>query len=154
MDEILQRKFLVNRQPLTAIASPPHRIRQYYIASGRISLRIRDEGGQVTLTIRDGSGMVRESKSIAIDASAFDDLVYLAEGITIEKNRRVFEYQDKRARVDEFLGPLAGLSLLEVEFDDRKSANEFRPPPWAGIDVTNDGRYENQRLAADGRVPD
>jgi adenylate cyclase len=37
-----------------------------------------------------------------------------------------------------------------VEFDSEAAADAFAPPAWLGRDVTEDGRYKNQRLARDG----
>jgi len=54
------------------------------------------------------------------------------------------------AEVDIFLGALAGLRYVEVEFDDEESANAFVPPPWFGREVTHDLRYRNSALARGG----
>jgi len=57
------------------------------------------------------------------------------------------------AEVDIFLGALAGLRYVEVEFDDEETARAFEPLSWFGREVTNDLRYRNSALARLG-LPD
>ena len=53
--------------------------------------------------------------------------------------------------LDEYGGDLDGLLVAEVEFPGENEAHAFTPPPWFGLDVTDDRRFKNQRLAVDGR---
>ena len=54
--------------------------------------------------------------------------------------------------VDEFLGPLKGMWLAEIELD---SADEpFEIPDWIGKDVTAISEFKNVNLAKLNKVPD
>ena len=52
--------------------------------------------------------------------------------------------------LDEFAGKLAGLRIVEVEFESREAAAAFTPPPWFGEEITDDPRYLNANLALHG----
>jgi len=58
---------------------------------------------------------------------------------------------DHLAEVDVFHGPLDGLRIVEVEFDDRGAADAFTAPGWFGEEVT--GRPEWNNLALPPRPP-
>ena len=51
------------------------------------------------------------------------------------------------AELDVFEEKLQGLKLVEVEFSDLQSANEFVPPSWFGKDMSADIRFTNYQLS-------
>jgi CYTH domain-containing protein len=52
--------------------------------------------------------------------------------------------------VDEFQGALAGLRLLEVEFETTAELVAFTAPDFAAAEVTSDPRYTGASLAKNG----
>ena len=55
------------------------------------------------------------------------------------------------AEVDLFEGELAGLCIVEVEFDSVEASGAFAPPPWFGREVTGVAGWSNAELARRGR---
>jgi CYTH domain-containing protein len=53
--------------------------------------------------------------------------------------------------VDEFEGELAGLLLVEAEFESDDRMATFVPPPFAAREITGDARFTGAALARDGR---
>ncbi|MFP5578860.1 MAG: hypothetical protein ACLGIZ_11590 [Acidimicrobiia bacterium] len=51
-----------------------------------------------------------------------------------------------------FAGDLAGLVLVEVEFDSDEAMAAFVPPTWFGAEVSGDDRYSNASLATQGTL--
>jgi CYTH domain-containing protein len=84
------------------------------------------------------------------DASA---LWELTAGRRLEKVRRRMRVGDVEAEVDEYGDALAGLVVVEVEFDDEQAASAFTPPSWFGREVTVEAPYSNRSLACDGLPP-
>jgi len=55
--------------------------------------------------------------------------------------------------VDIFVGNLAPLKLVEVEFDSEISSRQFLPPDFADLEVTHRKEFQNVALARYG-LPD
>jgi CYTH domain-containing protein len=51
-------------------------------------------------------------------------------------------------------GKLDGLTTAEVEFESREQSDGFHPPPWLGVDVTEDEQFANQALARAAGPPE
>lgn len=49
--------------------------------------------------------------------------------------------------IDRFEGPLAGLELAEIEFDDPAVGKAIPTPDWAVREVTHDARFQGGALA-------
>ena len=56
----------------------------------------------------------------------------------IRKNRYYFDFEGRRFSVDMFLGDLFGLVLAEVGFETDEELDNYRKPPFALADVTNE----------------
>ena len=65
----------------------------------------------------------------------------------IRKNRYYFDYDGKRFSIDMFLGDLFGLVLAEVSFESDEELTNFRKPPFALAEVTNQIAFSGGRLA-------
>ena len=118
-----------------------------YIGENGDELRVRQKGEKYYLTRKSGSGLVRSEEEEEIDAGEFEILYQQTEGLRVEKTRHVVDYGDFQIEVDVFEGGLDGLITAEVEFDDEAKALGFVAPEWLGEDVTESGKYSNQRLA-------
>jgi CYTH domain-containing protein len=64
----------------------------------------------------------------------------------IRKNRYFFEYEGRKFSVDMFLGDLFGLVLAEVSFDTDEELDNYRKPPFALADVTNNELFSGGKL--------
>ena len=65
-------------------------------------------------------------------------------------------YQGHTLEIDIYAGHLQGLMVLECELPDEEAAKKFVLPDWAigAIDVTDDKRYKNKRLALASTTPE
>lgn len=152
-----ERKYLVADVPEDLDRSDAVDIRQGYLVTGahddHASVRVRDAGREGrTLTVKAGRhGAERTELEWTISDAQFDAAWAHTEGRRITKRRHRVRLGDRIAELDVFDGDLAGLVLVEVEFPSNEAMDAFVPPPWFGRDVTDDERYANAALAADGR---
>ena len=153
----IERKFLVTGElPDDLDQYPSEQIGQGYVAVAEdgTEVRVRARGGDYTLTVKSGPSRVRVEEEIEIDERRFESLWALTAGRRIEKRRYVLPAGDQLSiELDVYGGELDGLVTAEIEFDSVDEAESFEPPPWIGSDVTGDGGYSNQSLAAHGRPP-
>ncbi len=148
-----ERKWLVDHLP-DLPDDGVHMAQGYVAIDGMVSLRVRDAGSKGrTMTLKGGTGAVRTELEWAIAADEFDAAWALTGDRGVEKTRYRIDLGDHTAELDVFEGRLAGLVLVEVEFDDEASLDAFEAPGWFGREVTDDGRYTNAALATDG-LPD
>lgn len=119
-------------------------IQAYILSSDNTSLRIRKSKTshyeKYFLTVKVGQGLKREEVEFEIKKEDFDQLFELDKKILTKTRYYVNYYQ-----VDYFTD--RNLILAEVEFEDEIAANDFEPPAWFGIEVTDDPKYLNQNLA-------
>ncbi len=71
-------------------------------------------------------------------------------GHPLSKRRFHVEDATRMFNIDQFLGPLNGLELTEIEQADDASLRTLMPPRWAGLEVSQDPRYQGGTLAALG----
>jgi CYTH domain-containing protein len=141
----IERKFLLRDLPAEYGLHAHEMIRQGYAADG---LRFRQRGDAYFETRKIGTGLVMEEHEREIGREEFEAAWPTTEGRRLEKTRTEVPLPGGLvAEVDVFLGALAGLRYVEVEFDDEASARAFVPPAWFGREVTDDLRYRNSALA-------
>jgi CYTH domain-containing protein len=149
----IERKFLVAQPPSDLERWPSTAIEQGYVAIDEdgTEVRVRRRDGRASLTVKAGAGRVRVEEEVEIEGDRFERLWPLTEGRRIEKTRYEIDAGDALVlELDVYKGDLDGLVVAEVEFGSEEAADAFAPPDWLGLDVTDDARYKNQRLARDG----
>jgi adenylate cyclase len=148
----IERKFLVDRLPSSCDKLSGAVIRQGYVtvAEGGLELRIRQKQDRFFQTLKAGEGLSRTEIEIELSEIQFGQLWPHTEGRRVNKTRYRVAVGEHTAELDRFDGDLAGLLLVEVEFASVDDANQFTPPDWFGIDVTEDKRYKNKHLAVYG----
>jgi CYTH domain-containing protein len=145
----IERKFRLHEAP--SGLRDGTRLRQAYLAvDGEVEVRVRDKGGTFLLGVKGGRGLERTEIELEVDAATFDELWQLAPARRIEKTRYLAPASGHTAEVDVYGGSLAGLVVAEVEFDSRRDAEAFVPPPWFGDELTGDARWSNAALADRG----
>jgi len=148
----IERKFLVRCCPQDLCRYPSAFLLQGYLASGPGGeVRIRSADGHCTLTAKSGSGMARTEYEISIAPEQFDVLRPGTDGRRLEKRRYTIPAGVHTYQLDLYLGSLAGLMVVEVEFDTVDDALAFERPAWFGPEVTKDDSYKNAALAHRGR---
>jgi CYTH domain-containing protein len=149
----IERKFLVRGDAWRGLARPIV-IRQGYLAAGRgISVRIRMTDGRATLTVKgERAGMSREEFEYVIPEDDALAMLALCASPPMQKRRHEIAHAGKLWEVDEFLGPLAGLVIAEIELEREDEILEL--PDWVGEEVTDDLRYRNSSLIDAAAPPD
>jgi adenylate cyclase len=147
-----ERRFLVATLPMATAELPePDHIVQGYLATGRVTVRVRRIGGSHILSVKVGSSRNRVEIERSLDPDEFDALWNEAHERRIDKQRHRVALDDGLvAELDLFAGDLAGRRIVEVEFPDDPTADTFEPPAWFGREVTDDTRYTNASLARHG----
>lgn len=142
--------YLVTRLPdLSSLKKK--RIEQHYLSEGREPLRIRNADGthELTkkLTMEDDDLSRVEEITIPLTPDEFAMLLPHAKR-SIAKTRHYVPLDGGlTAEIDVFDGPLAGLTMVEVEFPDEQSRAAFVPPDWFGRDVSQEVWSVNSWLA-------
>ena len=154
-DQEIERKFLVTGElPDDLDKYPSEEISQGYVAvaDDGTEVRVRARGDGYTLTVKSGPSRARVEVEIEIDEGRFESIWPLTAGRRIVKRRYLIPAGDQLSiELDLYADELDGLVTAEIEFDSTDQAEAFEPPPWIGSDVTGDGGYSNQSLAAHGR---
>lgn len=155
----IERKWLLDLSNIPRdfdSAEKIQRMEQAYISfSPTIRIRMINEE-QFVLTVKShggkGSGKYsRTEYELEISAEEYRNLMQKHEGNIIRKTRYVFQAEnDLKEEIDIFSGALAGLAYLEIEFPDEASAAAYPGPAFAVRDVSDDKRYTNAYLSANG----
>ena len=148
----IERKYLVKQLPPEADELTGDTIRQGYViaAADGIELRVRQKLERFFQTIKMGEGLARTEIEFELSQDQFLQLWPSTEGRRVSKTRYRLPVGAYTAELDRFDGDLTGLLLVEVEFPSIEASRQFSPPDWFGEEVTEDGRYKNKCLAANG----
>lgn len=150
-DVEIERKFLLKELPQEVSGLAGLRIKQGYLnASKERTVRVRCcSDGTAFLTVKAPTAdddLVRIEVETPLDPIAAEKMLELREFGLVEKTRRIFEYNGSSWEVDEFHGDNSGLFIAEIELP-RADAPISIPPGWEMVEVTNDSKYTNARLA-------
>ncbi len=156
MSTEIERKFLVRRLPDTLESYPQTTIRQGYLitTNNGIELRVRQKAECFYQTIKMGEGLSRTEIEITLSEDQFKELWPHTAGRRVDKTRYKVPVGEYTAELDRFEGDLEGLEMVEVEFSSVDVSQQFIPPDWFGTEVTEDKRYKNKWLAANGLPTD
>lgn len=154
MELEIERKFRLEALPDGFDSRDGERIEQGYLAlDPQVEVRVRRRAGVSSLTVKRGRGKVREEVELPLTNDQFESLWQLTKGRRVAKTRCLVPGEHGLYEVDIFEGPLAGLLIVEIEFDSPEASERFRAPAWLGAEVTGDQRFENRSLA-EGSLPD
>jgi adenylate cyclase len=145
----IERKFLVKQLPEKLKRSRRCLIAQGYLATepGGRHVRLRKRGKTSSLTFKVGRGAHREEREVKLSAKQFAMLWPATVGRRLRKLRYEIPWRNLLIEIDIYRGRHSGLVVAEVEFPDRATCREFKPPSWFGREVTGEKRYSNVRLA-------
>lgn len=156
----IERRFLLPTAPKLPVPCVTSQIEQtYLISSGdQRRLRKRTQDGTATYTLgtkRHISEGTRVEKEATLQGSEYVSLMAEKDPAceTISKKRHCFIHNNRCMELDEYVGKLAGLWVLEVEVEDIKAPISL--PPWAvgAREITSDNRFSNAMLSRHGRPP-
>jgi adenylate cyclase len=140
----IERKFLVKEIPdLT-------NLKAIYIEQGYLAfspeVRIRKKDKRFYMTVKSDGDIAREEYEIEISQNTYDELTSQVKGLVLKKRRyEIFLNKTDVAELDIY-DNFEDLKLVEVEFIDIDSANNFRIPCWFGNEVTRDKEFKNKNL--------
>lgn len=159
--EIERKKFLLRKEDAAQRVMSSDRsffLNQGYLDEKGITRvrTMRDTSDGETsgfLTIKGRGKLVRSEFEYEIPVEDAEELLAMCKA-SLEKTQHLYRLDSQSvAEIDIFKSSLAGLYLVEVEFETEEQANAFVPPPWFGSEVTKDPRYTNANLAKSGVVP-
>jgi CYTH domain-containing protein len=105
-------------------------------------LRIRKNGEKYELTKKtplkedDHSQLLEET--IHLTSDEFGEFEKGVKGKRVHKTRYYYPFEGRLAEIDVFLDDLAGLVLIDFEFEDAKSKDSFKMPQFCLADVTQE----------------
>lgn len=144
----IERKYLLHQLPDHLEQYPFHKIEQGYLCTAPV-VRIRRQDQAYYLTYKGNGLMIREEYNLPLTEEAYLHLREKTDGILLSKTRYLLPLADGlTAELDVFDAPYEGLWLVEVEFPNQESAENFVPPKWFGEDVTFSSRYHNSTLSS------
>jgi len=152
----IERVFVIDHTGFNPAESKEEQIRQGYLAIGEggEEVRIREKGAHFRLAYKRGTGRDRTELEIDLTEEQFDLLWPGTEGRRLLKTRYTMSYGALVLEIDIFEGPLKGLALAEIEFENREQAEAFERPGWFLAEVTEDPRFKNQNLATAEEPPE
>jgi CYTH domain-containing protein len=117
------------------------------IQDGRgVHVQLEGSAGRLALVSR-GAGEPTENWADLPQAQA-EALLDVTPG-RVGYVRTGVSYGSRTILLSRFFDP-GPLDLVTIEFDTKEEAQDFRPLPWLGSDVTADAGYQNRTLALDG----
>ena len=135
------------------------RITDLYVTGARLRLREARplSGAPAVLRLSrkgDVDACTRLVTSIYLSETEFALLSTTLPGRCLTKLRHRLPREDGVVlMVDEFEGELAGLMLVEAEFNSEERMFAFVPPAFAGREITSDPRFTGAVLAEHGLPP-
>lgn len=144
----IEHKFLADPSKLSRkVLGVGQRLFQGYM-SDKPTVRVRIiDGKRAELTIKGQGTLVKPEFNYDIPVADAEAMKPMLKAV-LQKTRYHVEFGGFIWDVDEFHGSLSGLWLAEIELPTAKT--KFKKPKWAQINVTEDGRYSNAKLAKNG----
>lgn len=103
--------------------------------------RIRKKGDKYEITkkeiINGNDSSEQSEKTIPLSKDEFEALSKI-EGKRLRKNRFYYPYENLIAEIDIYLDDLAGLVVVDFEFNSREEMEMFIMPDFCLVDVTQD----------------
>ncbi|MBN2567753.1 hypothetical protein JXB02_06755 [Candidatus Woesearchaeota archaeon] len=138
----LERTYLAKTIPAGLASCPKREIVDVYIPkeAAHPSLRIRKNGDRCEMTKKEpqaGDASEQVEQTIVLTKAEFEALARI-DGKMTRKVRHFYEHAGRTAEFDVFQGPLAGLVVVDFEFDSIGEKDAFRMPGFCLADVTHE----------------
>jgi CYTH domain-containing protein len=152
----IERKYRVNVLPEDLSQYKKKNIEQGYLCHNP-TIRVRKSNVDYILTYKSKFGLapvgengpvLNNEVELPLTEEAYLTLRNKTDGNMVYKTRYLIPLGDNLvAELDLFEGILHGLIIVEVEFPDIESADQFNPPSWFGKDLSSDKRFTNYHLS-------
>ena len=129
----IERRFLLKPCPVKDFLNREEipfealEIEQYYL-KGDCVIRYRKAGSNYYKTVKSGEGMVRQESEREVSKEEYLQNLLNKDGRVIKKIRYRVKSNNLILEIDEFMGSLEGLNILEVEFKSEDEANSYKIP--------------------------
>lgn len=139
----LEKTYLAKHIPLDLEKCPHKEIIDVYFPKTSIHpvLRLRKNGSKYEITkkqpILEGDASRQKESTIMLTKEEFDALSGL-DGKRIHKIRYYYDYEDLKAEFDVFQESLAGLVMVDFEFQSVEDKDKFIMPDFCLADVTQE----------------
>ncbi|MFY9228435.1 MAG: CYTH domain-containing protein [Candidatus Microsaccharimonas sp.] len=139
----LERTYLVKALPDNLDTFPSEIIHDIYVPAEAFHphLRLRHRGSRYEITKKvptDGTDSSKQFEhTIELEKEEFEALAK-APSKEIKKQRYTVEIDGRHAELDVYLDKLAGLVVIDFEFDNEDEMRAFHTPDIALADVTQD----------------
>ncbi|MBE7157887.1 MAG: CYTH domain-containing protein [Rhodospirillales bacterium] len=142
----IERKFLLASDAWQTRVAGTRLLRDGLLARfGNGKVRVRHAGDRAWITVKGPrSGISRAEFEYEVPLGEAEEMLALCDGPVIEKLRHTVPYAGLDWTVDVHLGPLAGITLAEVELTFPEQPITL--PDWIGREVTHDLRYSKATL--------
>jgi adenylate cyclase len=145
----IERKFLVVGDGWRALAKRGRHIRQGYLCTNPMVVRVRLLDRNAFLTVKDDRpGLVRAEFDYSIPLHDAEQMLaqHCDTQTLIEKTRYEIDLEGVTWEIDVFGAQHAGLVLAEVEL--YATDQSLRLPDWIGREVTDDPNFRNHKLGS------
>ncbi|MEI7749913.1 MAG: hypothetical protein WCJ25_02820 [Candidatus Moraniibacteriota bacterium] len=139
----LERTYLARRLPDGLSECPSKEMIDIYlpVASRHPVLRIRRNGDALEMTkklpVKGTDSSKMEEQTIRLSGEEYAALSTI-EGKWVGKTRYVYDFNGRTAEVDVFQGALAGLVLVDFEFETEAQKDVFPLPDFCLAEVTQE----------------
>jgi len=140
----LEKTYLAKKLPENLKSCKSKEIIDLYIPkyNEHPKLRLRKNGDRFELTkkepVNDGDASHQEEQTIILTETEFNTLNQQLEGKRIHKIRYFYDYNGRTAEFDVFQDELAGLVVVDFEFETLDEKNNFQTPIFCLADVTQE----------------
>jgi len=148
----LEKTYLAKYVPQDLESNPSELISDVYVPqeADHAVLRLRHKGDKYCITKKEpisGTDSSRQHEhTINLSQQEYEALASCSNKVLV-KRRYVVELGGRSAEVDVFQGGLAGLVVIDFEFDTDKEMAAFSPPDICLADVTQDEVVAAGKLA-------
>ncbi|HMO78027.1 MAG TPA: hypothetical protein PKD95_02415 [Candidatus Paceibacterota bacterium] len=139
----LELTYLAKTLPPNLQDFPSKRIVDLYVNNGtdHADLRIRQNGDSYELTrkipVEASDASKQIETTIALNQTEFESLSD-TKSHKVEKTRYFFDHEGRTAEFDVFEGDLAGLVVIDFEFDEEREKQLFTMPEFCLADITQE----------------
>jgi CYTH domain-containing protein len=151
-----ERRWLVDPALRPSLDDLPHvLIEDSYLTATRLRIRrmtdsiAQAQSLKLTKKYETDDPLARPIVTAYLSKAEYDVLATLTAR-TLAKRRYAVPTASGTFSIDIFLGDLAGLELVEIEWPDDAGLRALSPPAWAIREVSGDVRYQGGSLAAHG----
>lgn len=150
----VRRKFVLLQLPPASLKAQGDEIEEGFIVSSSLrDLRLRRSGKNYYISFREKLTSCFHHQDIKITKSNFEQLWPFTEGKRIRSKRYLFRLNNRKVKIDCFLGEHAPLQLIEVFFSTIQASRDFKKPSYFGEEVTYLEAYDAEEMALHG-VPE